>query len=401
MRKGKFERNFPMKEIILLKCGEMVLKGLNRSTFTAVLLKNIRRRLAPLGKFEITSAQSTIYIDPKDESCDIDFIVENLSKIFGIATLSVGAKCQKDLEKIKEIAAQYLATTLSQHATFKVEVKRSDKKFPLTSPQIAAEVGGYLLDRFSTLTVDVHDPQITVYVEIRDFDAYVHAGKLPGAGGMPLGTGGKATLLLSGGIDSPVAGYMIAKRGVTLNAVHFFSHPYTSQQAKEKVFELSKLMCDFCGRMTLYVVPFTDIQLAIRQSCREEYFTIIMRRFMVKISCEIAKKHGSLALITGESIGQVASQTLPAMLVTDEISDLPIFRPCIGMDKAEIISVARKINTFETSILPYEDCCTVFTPKHPKLNPELSVVHDEEKALDWDELIQAAMDKIEIVYFNR
>lgn len=390
-----------MKEIILLKCGEMVLKGLNRSTFTAVLLKNIRRRLAPLGKFEITSAQSTIYIDPKDESCDIDFIVENLSKIFGIATLSVGAKCQKDLEKIKEIAAQYLATTLSQHATFKVEVKRSDKKFPLTSPQIAAEVGGYLLDRFSTLTVDVHDPQITVYVEIRDFDAYVHAGKLPGAGGMPLGTGGKATLLLSGGIDSPVAGYMIAKRGVTLNAVHFFSHPYTSQQAKEKVFELSKLMCDFCGRMTLYVVPFTDIQLAIRQSCREEYFTIIMRRFMVKISCEIAKKHGSLALITGESIGQVASQTLPAMLVTDEISDLPIFRPCIGMDKAEIISVARKINTFETSILPYEDCCTVFTPKHPKLNPELSVVHDEEKALDWDELIQAAMDKIEIVYFNR
>lgn len=390
-----------MKEIILLKCGEMVLKGLNRATFTAVLLKNIRRRLVSLGKFDITSAQSTIYIDPQDEDCDIDFVVSELSKVFGIATISVAVKCPKDMEEIKKIAVQYLAPVLRGYTTFKVEAKRSDKKFPLDSLQIMADMGEYLLYQFGFLQVDVHKPQITVYVEIRDFDAYVHAGKLLGAGGMPLGTGGKATLLLSGGIDSPVAGFMVAKRGVELNAVHFFSHPYTSEQAKEKVFELSRLMCDFCGRLTLYVVPFTDIQVAIKKNCREDYFTIIMRRFMVKIACEIAKQKGSLALVTGESIGQVASQTLPAMLVTDEISDLPVFRPCIGMDKSEIVIIARKIGTFETSILPYEDCCTIFTPKHPKLNPELSVVKEEESALNWDQLIQEAIDGIETVHFNR
>lgn len=390
-----------MKEIILLKCGEMVLKGLNRSAFTAVLLKNIRRRIAPLGRFEVTSAQSTIYVDPKEEGCDIPFLIGELSKVFGIAAISVGAKCEKDMEKIKETAVLYLGEALRPHLTFKVEVKRSDKKFPLPSPQVAAEVGRHLLDHFPFLTVDVHNPGVTVYVEIRDFGAYVHAGRLPGAGGMPLGTGGKATLLLSGGIDSPVAGYMIAKRGVELDAVHFFSHPYTSLQAKQKVCDLARLLCDYCGRITLRVVPFTDIQISIREKCKEEYFTLVMRRFMVKIACEIAKKNGSTALITGESIGQVASQTLPAMLVTDEASDIPIFRPCVGMDKNEIVVVARKINTFDTSILPYEDCCTIFTPKHPKLNPELSIVQSEEASLDSEGLIQAAVGNIETLHFAR
>ena len=385
-----------MKEIILVKCGEMVLKGLNKSSFTAVLLKNIKKRLKPLGKFSITSAQSTIYIDPVEEECPIAAVVDELKKIFGIASICVGAKCEKNIDNIEEIAASYLKEELQNHKTFKVEAKRSDKKFPLNSLEIMSEVGGYLLEQFPDLQVDVHRPELTVYVEIRDFSAYVHAKKIPGAGGMPLGTGGKATLLLSGGLDSPVAGYMIAKRGVELNAVHFFSHPYTSEQAKEKVISLAGLMCDYCDQIKLHIVSFTDIQLAIRKECQQEYFTIIMRRFMMRIASEIARQTGSLAVVTGESIGQVASQTLHALHATDAAANLPVFRPCIGMDKSEIVSISRKIGTYDTSVLPYEDCCTIFTPKHPKLHPELAWVEKQEQKLDGDRLVKEAMASIEI-----
>lgn len=385
-----------MKEIILIKNGEIALKGLNRATFEDIMIKNMRRRLSRLGKFKITKAQSTVYVEPADEEIDLDEAVEILKKVFGIAAMSRALVTQKELEAIQHDAVEYLRDTLAQVKTFKVEAKRSDKSFPYKSPEICREVGGFLLEHYPHLKVDVHHPEIVVTVEVRDFAAYVHAGVIQGAGGIPIGSSGKAMLLLSGGIDSPVAGYMMAKRGLILDAVHFVSPPYTSERAKLKVVELAQEMCGYCGTIKLHIVPFTHIQEQIKELCPEELFTIIMRRFMMRISQQAAKKAGCEALITGESMGQVASQTLGAIACTDRVCSMPVFRPLIGMDKSEIIEISRKIGTFETSILPYEDCCTVFTPRHPRTRPSVSLVEQAESVLDIEALTEEAVSGIEL-----
>lgn len=385
-----------MKEIILIKNGEIALKGLNRATFEDIMIKNMRRRLSRLGKFKITKAQSTVYVEPADEEIDLDEAVEILKKVFGIAAMSRALVTQKELEAIQHDAVEYLRDTLAQVKTFKVEAKRSDKSFPYKSPEICREVGGFLLEHYPHLKVDVHHPEIVVTVEVRDFAAYVHAGVIQGAGGIPIGSSGKATLLLSGGIDSPVAGYMMAKRGLVLDAVHFVSPPYTSERAKLKVVELAQEMCEYCGTIKLHIVPFTHIQEQIKELCPQELFTIIMRRFMMRISQQVAKKAGCEALITGESMGQVASQTLGAIACTDRVCSMPVFRPLIGMDKSEIIEISRKIGTFETSILPYEDCCTVFTPRHPRTRPSVSLVEQAESVLDIEALTEEAVSGIEL-----
>lgn len=386
-----------MKEIILCKLGEIVLKGLNRGAFEKLLIKNIKKALEKVGDFDINCKQSTITIIPNDDFFDVDLAISKLQKVFGIVVLSKAALCEKDYNEISKTAKEYLKIPLSLAKTFKVNAKRSDKQFPMNSPQICAEIGGDLLEEFPNLSVDVKNPQVTVTVEIRDKYAFVSCEKFQGAGGMPIGSNGKCALLLSGGIDSPVAGYMIAKRGVSLCCIHFYSYPYTSERAKEKVLDLAKIMTDYCGEMKVFVVPFTKIQEEIKKNCREEMFTLVMRRYMMKIAERIAKSEKASALITGESVGQVASQTLAALAVTDNAVDMPVFRPVIGMDKEEIIQVSKKINTFETSILPYEDCCTVFTPKHPKTKPVLKYVVFEENKLDMENLIQEAVDNVEVI----
>ena len=385
-----------MKEIILIKNGEIALKGLNRATFEDIMIKNMRRRLSVLGKFKITRAQSTVAVEPEDEEIDLDEAVEILKKVFGIAAMSRALVTEKNLGTIQKDAAEYLKDTLSEIRTFKVEAKRSDKSFPYQSPEICRDVGGYLLSKNPHLKVDVHHPDVIVTVEVRDFAAYVHAGVIHGAGGIPIGSSGKAMLLISGGIDSPVAGYMMAKRGLILDAIHFVSPPYTSERAKLKVLELAQKMCEYCGTIKMHIVPFTHIQEQIRQHCPEDLFTIIMRRFMMRISQRVAKASSCEALITGESMGQVASQTLKAIACTDRVCSMPVFRPLIGMDKNEIIEISRKIDTFETSILPYEDCCTVFTPRHPRTKPSLSMVEHAEEVLEIESLIEEAVSGIEV-----
>ncbi len=385
-----------MKEIILIKLGEIVLKGLNRKNFEDALMRNLKRRLAKIGEFHVQIAQSTISISPVHDDTDFDEVEDCVSKVFGIAAFSRACVTEKDIDKIKQAAVEYLADTFDTPKTFKVEAKRSDKKFPYKSPEICEEVGGYLSDNFPNISVDVHNPDVTVTVEIRDFGAYIRAGLIRGAGGIPVGTGGKACVLISGGIDSPVASYMMAKRGLELTAVHFASPPYTSIRAEEKVIELLQRVAKYSGRMKMFTVPFTEIQEQIREKCKEDYFTIIMRRFMMEIAEEIARKNGCHALITGESLGQVASQTLNAIECTDNACNMPVFRPLIGMDKEEIISISRKIDTFEVSIQPYEDCCTVFTPKHPKTKPVLSEVIAEQNKLDCKGLIQRAVEGVKL-----
>ena len=363
-----------MKEIILLKLGEIVLKGLNRKNFEDKLLRTVRRRLSKIGEFQVRAAQSTIYVEPVHEDADMDEAADCVSKIFGVAAYARACVTEKDMEQIKAAAKEYLSDILEDSRSFNVESKRSDKKFPYTSPEISAELGGFLLEEFPHLTVDVHNPDVVVTVEIRDFGAYVRAGLERGAGGIPVGTGGKACVLISGGIDSPVAAYMMAKRGLELMAVHFASPPYTSERAEEKVVELLRRVAKYSGRLKMYTVPFTRLQEQIREKCKEDYFTIIMRRFMMEIAQRLAQDKGAQALITGESLGQVASQTIGAIACTDAVCAMPVFRPLLGMDKEEIIDISRKIDTFEVSIQPYEDCCTVFTPKHPRTCPELEKV---------------------------
>ena len=384
-----------MKEIFLLKLGEIVLKGANKRQFEARLRQNVRRRMKMYGNFGVYIMQSTVYVEPMDETCDVDGAWEACRSIFGVVSLCRCRPCEKQVDAIFEAIENYLGDDLDCARSFKVESKRSDKRFPLTSIQLSQEIGGRLAEAHPTVTVDVHHPDYTVYVEVRDLAAYVHGPAEPGAGGLPTGVGGRAMCLLSGGIDSPVAAYMIAKRGVEIEAVHFFSYPYTSQLAKDKVVELARLVTKYSGKMTVNVVSFTEIQEAIRDNCPEEYFTLIMRRFMMDISQRIAKNDGCGALITGENLGQVASQTMEAMTVTGAVVDIPIFMPLVGMDKEEIVTIARKIGTMETSILPYEDCCTVFTPKHPKTKPTLGQLLNVEKALDRESLIQRAMENIE------
>ena len=387
-----------MNELFLLKLGEIILKGANRRTFEDRLRGNIVRRMRPYGEFRVSIAQSTVYVEPENDECDMDGAWEACGTVFGIISMCRCRGCEKNTDAIYETAVAYLGGELAAASSFKVESKRADKRFPMTSIQLSQEIGGRLAERFPELTVDVHEPDYTVYVEIRENAAYVHGPAQPGAGGLPTGCGGRAAVLLSGGIDSPVAGYMIAKRGVELECIHFFSYPYTSLQAKEKVVELARLMTRYCGRMTLDVVGFTEIQEAIRDNCPEEYFTIIMRRFMMEIAEKIAQNHGAQCIVTGENLGQVASQTMEAMTVTHQVvRTMPIFHPLIGMDKEEIVTVARKIGTLETSILPYEDCCTVFTPKHPKTKPNLEGVLKAERKLDREALIERALQNTELI----
>lgn len=381
-----------MQEIILIKNGELALKGLNRSTFESVLVKNIKRRMQGLGAFVISRSQSTITIEPTEAGFDTDEAVERLKKVFGIAGFQRAAAVEKDMTEILSVAKEYLADTLSEISTFKVEAKRSDKSFPLTSPEISREVGGALLSAFPHLKVDVHNPDRVVTVEVREKKAYIRCNQIKGAGGMPVGTGGKAALLISGGIDSPVAGHMMAKRGIVLDAVHFASPPFTSPQAEMKVHDLLRQVAKYSGDIGLYTVPFTEIQTQIRDNCPEELFTLIMRRFMMRIAERIARREDCAALVTGESVGQVASQTILALGCTDAVAGMPVFRPLIGMDKDEIISRARQIDTFNISIRPYEDCCTVFTPKHPKTRPQISFLEHAEAALDVDALVERAVE---------
>ena len=384
-----------MKEIFLLKLGEIVLKGTNKRQFENKLRQNIRRRMRPYGNFDVYLMQSTVYVEPMDDEADVEGAWEACRCIFGLVSLCRCRPCEKDLDSIYEAVEAYLGDDLDCAKSFKVESKRSDKRFPLTSIGISQAIGGRLAEAHPTCTVDVHNPEYTVYVEVRDLAAYVHGPAVPGAGGLPTGVGGRAMCLLSGGIDSPVAAYMMAKRGVEVECVHFFSYPYTSQLARDKVMELARLVTKYCGRMTVNVVSFTQIQEAIRDNCPEEFFTLIMRRFMMEISQRIAKDDGCGALITGENLGQVASQTMEAMAVTGAVVDIPIFMPLVGMDKEEIITISRKIGTFETSVLPYEDCCTVFTPKHPKTKPTLGQLLNAEKNLDREALIQEALASVE------
>ncbi len=372
-----------MKEIILCKYGEIALKGLNRRFFENLLIKELSHRLSQLGDFQVYASQSTIYVEPKDEFADIFAAAEAAKKVFGIVTLSRYAVVEKDMAAIRQTAATYLADKLLPGTSFKVEAKRSDKRFALNSPQISADVGGYLLENLPGLKVDVHRPDYTVRVEIRENAAYITSGMEKGAGGMPIGSNGKALLLLSGGIDSPVAGHMIAKRGVGLEALYFESFPYTSEMAREKVLTLASLLSAYCGKLRVHVISLTKLQETLVKSCNEEYFTLLLRRSMMRLAERVAKKFYCSALVTGESLGQVASQTMDALNVTNSVVEMPVFRPCIGMDKEEIVVRSREIGTFETSILPYEDCCTVFTPKHPKTKPELEKVLAEEAKYDY------------------
>lgn len=390
-------------EIFLLKLGEIVLKGQNRFTFENKLKQNVRRRLRPFGDFRVYIVQSTVYVEPQSDDCDLDGAWDACGAVFGIASMCRCRSAEKNLDAIYDAIIDYLGDEIAASESFKVESKRSDKSFPLGSIQISQEIGGRIAEAYPHVRVDVHNPAYLVNVEIRDYAAYIHGPAVPGAGGLPTGVGGRAAVLLSGGIDSPVAGYMIAKRGVEIECVHFFSYPYTSLRAKEKVLELARLMAKYTGRMTVDIVGFTEIQEAIRDNCPEEYFTIIMRRFMMRIAQKIALDHGCGCLVTGENLGQVASQTMQAMACTGAVVDLPMFHPLIGMDKEEIVRVARKIGTLDTSILPYEDCCTVFTPRHPKTKPVLAQVEAVEEKLDVDALIARALEnteKVQIRYEN-
>ena len=386
-----------MHEIILCKLGEVVLKGLNRHSFEMKLMSNLRRRTQRCGKFKIYSRQSTIYVEPAEESCDLDAAYDACRKVFGIIAIARAVPCAKEKEAIFATAKEYLGPSLLAARSFKVESKRSDKSFPMGSIQLSQWGGGALHDAFPHLAVDVHHPELTVYLEVREDAAYVHGPAEAAAGGLPIGMGGHAVSLLSGGIDSPVSSYMIAKRGVQLELLHFASPPYTSQQAREKVLQLAQELTVWCGRLTVHVVPFTEIQEEIRRECPEDHFTLIMRRFMMRLGDALAHELACKAIVTGESLGQVASQTIQALVVSDDVATLPVLRPLIGMDKEEIVRIARHVGTFDTSILPYEDCCTVFTPRHPKTKPDLEQVREYEAALDIDGLCGKALAGREMI----
>ena len=379
-----------IQEVILCKFGEVVLKGANRQTFESQLIKELRRRASPHGSFKIYFKQSTVYVEPLDETCDMDGMYEAAKKVFGIVGVNRAAVCEKNMDSIMALAREYLPEKLAGKRTFKVDAKRSDKRFPLKSPEISREIGGVILSTVRGIKVDVHNPQVTVTVEVRDDNAYIRAGQEPGAGGLPLRSAGRGLLLLSGGIDSPVAGCMMAKRGMEIEALHFESFPYTSERAKEKVMQLAQEMCEFCSKIHVHVISLAHIQAELRDNCQEDYFTILLRIFMMRLAERCARNYKCHALITGESLGQVASQTLAAIGVTDSVVNMPVFRPCIGLDKNEIIIQARHYGTFDTSILPFEDCCTVFTPRHPKTQPKIEDVMAELNKVDVDALLEEA-----------
>ena len=378
------------EEVILCKFGEIVLKGANRQNFESSLVKELRRRASPYGTFKIYVKQSTIFVEPQNSECDMDGMYDVAKKVFGIVGVNRAAVCDKNMDSIRDMARRYLPSKLAGSRTFKVDAKRSDKKFPLKSPEISAQIGGVILSTVRGIKVDVRNPEVTVTVEVRDEHAYIRAGPEPGAGGLPLRSAGRGLLLLSGGIDSPVAGCMMAKRGMEIEALHFESFPYTSERAREKVMKLAEEMCEFCAKMHVHVISLTHVQEEIRDRCNEDYFTLILRIFMMRLAERCARDYKCGALITGESLGQVASQTLAAINVTDSVVNIPVFRPCIGLDKSEIVNEARKYGTFETSILPFEDCCTVFTPRHPRTQPKLEDVMREVEKLDMDALLEEA-----------
>ena len=389
-----------MKEIILIKDGELALKGLNRAIFEDKMINAIKRRLKPLGDFKITRAQSTVFIEPESENFDIEEALHRLSYVFGIAAYSRAGVAEEDMEKILAAAPVYLKDTMENIRTFKVEAKRADKSFPFKSPEISAEVGAKLLESFPHLRVDVHNPDEVITVEIRDKAAYIRGGQIKGAGGLPTGTGGKAQVLISGGIDSPVAAYLMARRGLTLNAVHFASPPYTSERAEQKVKDLLSCVAKYSGTINLAVVPFTEVQEQMAEKCPEDYFTLVMRRIMMRIACRLSHNDDSLALITGESLGQVASQTLQSLAATDSVCDMPVFRPLIGSDKEDIVKISKQIGAFDISILPYEDCCTVFTPRHPHTRPKPGQCEKAEEKLDIEALIENAVKDTKYYYIN-
>ena len=377
-------------EVILCKFGEIVLKGANRQNFESGLVKELRRRASPYGTFKIYFKQSTIFVEPQNELCDMDGMYDAAKKVFGIVGVNRAAVCEKTMESIVDTAKTYLPEKLAGKRTFKVDAKRADKKFPLKSPEISAEIGGVILSTVRGIKVDVKNPDVVVTVEVRDDHAYIRAGQEPGAGGLPLRSAGRGLLLLSGGIDSPVAGCMMAKRGMEIEALHFESFPYTSERAREKVLRLAQEMCEYCAKIHVHVISLTHIQEELRDKCEEDYFTILLRIFMMRLAERCASDYKCGALITGESLGQVASQTLAAIGVTDSVVNIPVFRPCIGLDKNEIINYARFYGTFDTSILPFEDCCTVFTPKHPKTQPKIELVMKELEKVDFDALLEEA-----------
>ncbi len=387
---------------ILLKYGELILKGSNRSYFDAVLLRQIRRKLKPLGEFQVFSSQSTVFVESDDDAL-LSRALPELEKVFGIVSIAVAYRVEKNLDEIKKTVSEILAPALVGAASFKVDARRSDKKFPLKSPEICREVGACILETLGSRApkVDVHHPERVVWVEIRENWAYVYEGKIPGAGGMPYGTSGRALLLLSGGIDSPVAGWRMAKRGAFIDALHFESFPYTSERAKEKVVDLARKLCQYTDTMNFATIRLTQIQLALKEACREEYFTLLLRRSMMRLACRVARRQGCGAIVTGESLGQVASQTMEAMACTDQVASFPVLRPLVGMDKEEIIVKSRQIDCFETSILPYEDCCTVFTPRHPKLHPTLQEVLEEEAKVPLAQMEEQAYQEIEFMRVDR
>lgn len=389
-----------MNKIILIRYGEIALKGNNKSNFESQLISEIKGAIYKLGKFKVTRAQSRIFVHPLGD-VNIDEVVEVLKKIFGIVSLSLVDKTENRLDLIKEVALRQ-ANLLIQNGkkTFKVNARRSDKSFELKSPEICNQIGEHILRNNENLSVDVHNPEFVIYIEVRE-NTYIYSEIINAVGGLPIGTNGKSTLLLSGGIDSPVAGFLLGKRGSEIDAVHFYSYPYTSERAKEKVIELTKIMAKYCGKINLYIVPFTEIQMQIYEKCNDELLTLIMRRVMMQISEKIAISNGSNALITGESLGQVASQTIHALHVTNVAVNMTVFRPLIGLDKIDIINIAQKIGTFETSILPYEDCCTVFVPKHPKTRPNLDKILIEEEKIKIDDLVQRAIEDTEVLHITR
>ena len=389
-----------IKEILLCKYGEIVLKGANRKYFEDMLCREMKKRARAYGEFDIYRAQSTIYIEPKNDGADVDGMFIAASKVFGIVAISRAAVCEKSMEDISRVVAEYIPPFLDGKRTFKVEAKRSDKSFALDSMEISRDIGGVVLGSCPRIKVDVHNPDVIVKVEIREFGAYVSAGQFKGAGGMPVGTNGRGLLLLSGGIDSPVAGYMIAKRGVRIDAIHFESFPYTSERARDKVLELARIVSEYAGDIYVHIVSLTHIQEELVKACDEDYFTLLLRRYMMTIAERVARDKNCSALITGESLGQVASQTMQALGVTDACVNMPVFRPCIGMDKEEIVQISRKIGAFETSIQPYEDCCTVFTPKHPRTKPELDKVLVQENKLPFGELVEEALGTLYTVHIT-
>ena len=387
--------------IILIRYGEIHLKGQNRPYFERLLMGEIRNAVKKFPGATVERGDGRYYVDNFDEA-DGEDIIAALSKVFGIHSLTPAYEVEKNIDAIAAEAIRQMDEYILENGkkSYKVDTKRSDKRFPMKSNEISAEIGGRILEHDPSLVVDIHKPEMRVFVEIRDKAAYVYTKVIPGQGGMPIGSNGKAMLLISGGIDSPVAGHMVAKRGVRLSAVHYYSFPYTSERARDKVIELTKQVAAYAGEIKLHLVHFTDIQMAIYEKCPHQHLTLIMRRFMMRIADRLARESGMQAVVTGESIGQVASQTIESLAVTDSVVELPVFRPLIGMDKIEIIERAQQIGTYETSILPYEDCCTVFVPKHPTTRPNMESIIKSESVLDVDALIEDALSKSEVIIVN-